>query len=129
VRISAGTAQPIKHQTLDHRSGPKPHVNGRLKRRRYTEQTTISHDPNTTKFMPANGASTLDAYPSAQVPVRTPALICPRNRIGAQRYDFSYSLRNIFRVNHFDACGIGVDAPKYGKAFILICHIFIEQKA
>jgi len=41
VRISAGTAQPIKHEILDHRSGLKPHVNGRLKRRRNTEQTTM----------------------------------------------------------------------------------------
>jgi len=31
--------------------------------------------------MPANGARISDAPPSAQVPVRTRALICPRNRI------------------------------------------------
>jgi len=31
--------------------------------------------------MPANGARMSDASPSAQVPVRTRALICPRNTV------------------------------------------------
>jgi len=60
----------------------------------------------------ANGAWTSDA--SAHVPVRTRTLICPRNRIGTQW--------NIIGVNHLDACGIALDVPEYGIAFIFICQ-------
>jgi len=38
-----------------------------------------SLDPYTMWLMPANGAWTSDASPLTQVPVRTRALICPRN--------------------------------------------------
>jgi len=52
--------------------------------------------------MPANGARISDASPSAQVPVRTRALICPRN-IWYETISVGYKIIPQFGDN-FDMC-------------------------
>jgi len=68
-------------------------------------------DP-TTEIRRQHGARTTDASPSPQDLFWARAQICPNNRIGAQRLNFSYYLRNFVRINNIYACAVRVNVPK-----------------